>query len=64
MSVVDGVPKQESVAAQLRDAQLPGEGQLQPQDLKKESSKDVQKERQRQFKKRHGLLVGFFGLIL
>lgn len=64
MSAVDGAPKQQSVAAQLIDAQLPGEKQVQPQDLKTESSKDVQKERQAQFKKRHGLLIGFFGLIL
>ncbi|GAB7353400.1 hypothetical protein MBLNU459_g3874t1 [Dothideomycetes sp. NU459] len=78
MSADDGAsrPAQESVAAQLRSARLPDDGarereqeqeqqgQLQPQHLKTESSKDVQTQRQAQFRQRHGLLLGFFALIL
>ena len=45
-------------------AQLTGAGNQQAQVSKTETSKDVQNERRQTFKRRHGFLVGFFGLIL
>lgn len=65
MSAVDGAPKaeREGIAAQL-GARTSAEQHVTADDVKKESSKEVQKERQSQFRRRHGFLVGFFGLIL
>lgn len=65
MSAVDGAPQgeRESIGAQL-GARTSTEQHVTADDVKKESSKEVQKERQVQFRRRHDSLVGFFGLIL
>lgn len=55
MSASDGA----DIAAQLTRA-----GNQQAQIPKTETSKHVQNERRQTFKRRHGFVVGFFGLIL
>lgn len=70
MSVPDGASQaaQARIMQELSRAQAPrggaAEREVNVEDVRREGSKDVQKVRQAQFRSRHGLLMGFFGLVM
>lgn len=59
MSAVDA-----ALQAKLSQGQGRGERQVDIDEVRKESSKDVQRDRLSELKRRHGLLMGVFGLIM